>query len=746
MTNRRNVVALAALAALIGSGSRAQSLSSVQLQAVQTIRDLEQLKPGTPEAIALVSGFHRPGDDGGGIFVWRRDAVEQPDGALVLGSSAGQGRWFRIHEGTLNVRMFGAVGDGKADDTAAIQAAIDAAAGQVVRIPAGTWRITKTLRFRSARGRHSAGLKLVGEGPNVTMIDSQVADGPAIHIEQGESYKFGTHGLLQDFDLIGENAPRGRNQHGIVLSGAWLYRLDRVVVRSFRGSGLLVPFVPDRGVRYSDVELVAGSNLARRPAGHLNDSLNNDEVIEGDGIAADTVVKGLIDEKTLIMSRPALRSGRVELNIWGKNPDGQTSILTLQDCRIIWNIGWGIYSDVAVGLMLNLRETQIGNNNGGGLRSGGYVDMHGGTVTSNGTDDGKGPGILIEGPGRSPADLVRIEAVEIDGNREYNLWLRRARFARVTRCRFNATELENVGRQFPLAAIRLGDSDGSGVHTVEFSQNMIRAGGLHNWPHVGFEIPDGAAIENVVARDTMFWGGWSDAHHTRYRIGQVANPAARIVFEEDGRPASGQVVPAAYFVQLRADVTPEVVSGGAAIVLRFVSLSSTPGRNIRTWSMQRIPLVDIPEGGSLGRVASPLAQAVAKGTPVLLFGEQMRLNTIVEATGSTLTFAQVDARPWSGPAYTGGILLPYDGHYAVEVASDVVGNGSVQPLNITLLASGKPVHVEKTALLGLAGPQTLRLSWAGRWPAGTALHVVLRNDSSAAVSLGGATMTVRLLL
>jgi hypothetical protein len=47
---------------------------------------------------------------------------------------------------TYNVRDYGAVGDGKADDTAAIQAAIDAApAGDVVAIPRGKYRITGTL-------------------------------------------------------------------------------------------------------------------------------------------------------------------------------------------------------------------------------------------------------------------------------------------------------------------------------------------------------------------------------------------------------------------------------------------------------------------------------------------------------------------------------------------------------------------------------------------------------------------------
>jgi polygalacturonase len=50
----------------------------------------------------------------------------------------------RLIEGaTLNVKDFGAVGDGVADDTSAIQAAINAmTAGGVLYLPEGTYRTT----------------------------------------------------------------------------------------------------------------------------------------------------------------------------------------------------------------------------------------------------------------------------------------------------------------------------------------------------------------------------------------------------------------------------------------------------------------------------------------------------------------------------------------------------------------------------------------------------------------------------
>lgn len=265
-----------------------------------------------------------------------------------------------------------------------------------------------------------------------------------------------------------------------------MYRLDRVAIRQFCGSAVVFPSIADRGARYRDVVVEAGSNRIRRAAGGFKDSINLGEVIEGEGIAPETYVDGLDDERTVRMTKPAIASGIVTVNIWGKNFDGQQSLVTLHDCRLIWNGGWGVDNQAGSGPELVLRETQIGNNRGGGLHSGGVVVWHGGTCTSNGTDDGKGVGILLDVSHKRPAERAVIDGVEIDGNREVNLWLRHARFVRVSRNRFNAAEIEKAGRQLPAAAIRIGDSDGHGVDTALFELNQIRVDGLHLWGHVGF--------------------------------------------------------------------------------------------------------------------------------------------------------------------------------------------------------------------------------------------------------------------
>jgi Pectate lyase superfamily protein len=64
-----------------------------------------------------------------------------------------------------NVKAFGAVGDGVADDTAAIQAAITAAGHGVTFLPAGVYKVTATLDLSAFQGAW-----LMGAGPGNTII------------------------------------------------------------------------------------------------------------------------------------------------------------------------------------------------------------------------------------------------------------------------------------------------------------------------------------------------------------------------------------------------------------------------------------------------------------------------------------------------------------------------------------------------------------------------------------------------
>jgi hypothetical protein len=79
----------------------------------------------------------------------------------------------------VNVRDFGAVGDGKTDDTAAVQAAIASLPPftrrnpftvKPIYFPAGTYVISQTISHRESDGRYSPTLALIGESPSNTVI------------------------------------------------------------------------------------------------------------------------------------------------------------------------------------------------------------------------------------------------------------------------------------------------------------------------------------------------------------------------------------------------------------------------------------------------------------------------------------------------------------------------------------------------------------------------------------------------
>jgi Pectate lyase superfamily protein len=93
--------------------------------------------PTSQYAIAVALGYWQTGDGGGGLFYWDENSTAAPDQGTVFTVPNQQpppdpqtlppGRWLRLYDGPLNVRWFGAHGDGNNDDTAAIKRALDAA-------------------------------------------------------------------------------------------------------------------------------------------------------------------------------------------------------------------------------------------------------------------------------------------------------------------------------------------------------------------------------------------------------------------------------------------------------------------------------------------------------------------------------------------------------------------------------------------------------------------------------------------
>jgi hypothetical protein len=145
---------------------------------------------------------------------------------------------------TVSVKDFGAVGDGVTDDTAAIQAAIDAvgiAGGGFVYIPVGNYLITSTLTDFNTVPASSNGLpiRLVGDCTSEVTTDraSRIKTSGAIIGIHFNGNRSGAENIV----IEGDNGPADGASHGIQSDssrGVW----KNLVIQNNRGDGIKLRF------------------------------------------------------------------------------------------------------------------------------------------------------------------------------------------------------------------------------------------------------------------------------------------------------------------------------------------------------------------------------------------------------------------------------------------------------------------------------------------------------------------------
>jgi len=96
------------------------------------------------ETVAVL-GYKNADDGGGGMFMWNSTSTEADNGGTVISAGGSTGRWIRLYEGDLNVRWFGAIGDGTTNDSAAINDAFAAlpVGGGGILFPNAVYRINQ---------------------------------------------------------------------------------------------------------------------------------------------------------------------------------------------------------------------------------------------------------------------------------------------------------------------------------------------------------------------------------------------------------------------------------------------------------------------------------------------------------------------------------------------------------------------------------------------------------------------------
>lgn len=144
----------------------------------------------------------------------------------------------------LDATYYGADPSGAKDSAPAINAAIAAAAGRPVLLPAGKYRLDAPLKFVPSGSGHVPGLSLLGAGQQVTVLQVRHNQGPAIIMDQtpDRAYQFGQYGMLAGFTLDGMGVAAGP---GVQFTGAWRYQMEDMTIRYFNGHGVASPWRSD---------------------------------------------------------------------------------------------------------------------------------------------------------------------------------------------------------------------------------------------------------------------------------------------------------------------------------------------------------------------------------------------------------------------------------------------------------------------------------------------------------------------
>jgi parallel beta-helix repeat protein len=110
---------------------------------VGTIAGLRALPLPASQVTVTVAGYWAPGDGGGGTFrFFVGSQLADNRGTVIAPVPLRPGRWVRIDTVDATVKWFGARGDNRTDDTAAIQAAVNyLPAGRLLRFPPAVYRI-----------------------------------------------------------------------------------------------------------------------------------------------------------------------------------------------------------------------------------------------------------------------------------------------------------------------------------------------------------------------------------------------------------------------------------------------------------------------------------------------------------------------------------------------------------------------------------------------------------------------------
>ncbi len=181
-----------------------ESMSDVVV--INSISELSKIKKNVN--FFFILGYYSPGDGGDGFFCWSPDSSEKSNlGTIFNPYNISKGRWKRIFSGAVNVKWYGAKGDGIKDDSEALQNAL--MNHENIFIPKGTYIVSRTLEIKFN------GSKITGEGKILTILKWKGKNASnSLMLNASKSYL-----VLSDFKIEGTgNSGSWDLENGILLA------------------------------------------------------------------------------------------------------------------------------------------------------------------------------------------------------------------------------------------------------------------------------------------------------------------------------------------------------------------------------------------------------------------------------------------------------------------------------------------------------------------------------------------------
>jgi hypothetical protein len=153
------------------TGESVSTIAALRAKSVSDVAD---------GACIVLAGYHSATEGpnaGGGLFRYDLSCTAADDGGITLAPTTGDGRWIRQFSGPVNVRWYGAKGDGSTDDSASLQKAGNAALalGCTLYVPPGRYLIRAGPTFYG-------NLHMIGDGKASMLQGTRVYGGHALDI------------------------------------------------------------------------------------------------------------------------------------------------------------------------------------------------------------------------------------------------------------------------------------------------------------------------------------------------------------------------------------------------------------------------------------------------------------------------------------------------------------------------------------------------------------------------------------